>query len=113
MDVIEGRSRSATARAAADGEVEVLTARQFLERVSSDPALASDLILRHFACMAEIAELLCNLQQAYLRSYDLLLFCHIGVLLKTPRRGAAQPRPAPRPASACDSPSGPEHRLSD
>jgi CRP/FNR family transcriptional regulator, cyclic AMP receptor protein len=46
MGVIEGRSRSATARAAADGEVEVLTARQFLERVSSDPALAHDLILR-------------------------------------------------------------------
>jgi CRP/FNR family cyclic AMP-dependent transcriptional regulator len=46
MGVIEGRSRSATARAAADGEVEVLTARQFLDRVSSDPALAHDLILR-------------------------------------------------------------------
>jgi len=46
MGVIEGRSRSATARAVTDGEVEVLTARQFLERVSSDPALAHDLILR-------------------------------------------------------------------
>src|SRR3984893_4142035 len=46
MGVIEGRSRSATARAAADGEVEFLTARQFLEQVSSDPALARDLILR-------------------------------------------------------------------
>ena len=46
MGVIEGRSRSATARAVTDGEVEVLTARQFLERVSSDPALAGDLILR-------------------------------------------------------------------
>ena len=46
MGVIEGRSRSATARAVTDGEVEVLTARQFLERVSSDPALARDLILR-------------------------------------------------------------------
>jgi len=46
MGVIKGRSRNATARAAADGEVEVLTARQFLERVSSEPALARDLILR-------------------------------------------------------------------
>jgi CRP/FNR family transcriptional regulator, cyclic AMP receptor protein len=45
MGVIEGRSRSATARAA-DGEVEVLTARQLLEQVSSDPALVRDLILR-------------------------------------------------------------------
>ena len=46
MGVIEGRSRSATARAVTDGEGEVLTAQQFLERVSSDSALAHDLILR-------------------------------------------------------------------
>ncbi|MGO8915508.1 MAG: cyclic nucleotide-binding domain-containing protein [Stellaceae bacterium] len=46
MGVIECRSRSATARAVADGEVEVLTARQFLERMSGDPTLACDLILR-------------------------------------------------------------------
>ena len=44
MGVIEGRSRNATAPAAADGEVEVLTARQFSERVSSELALARDLI---------------------------------------------------------------------
>ena len=43
IGIIEGRSRSATARAVTDGEVEVLTARQFLERVSGDPALARDL----------------------------------------------------------------------
>lgn len=46
MGVIEGRGRSATARAATDGEAEVLTAQQFLERVSGEPALARDLILR-------------------------------------------------------------------
>lgn len=46
MGVIENRPRSATARAAADGEIEVLSARQFLERVSRDPALARELILR-------------------------------------------------------------------
>ncbi|HUB63735.1 MAG TPA: cyclic nucleotide-binding domain-containing protein [Methylocella sp.] len=46
MGVIEGRCRSATARAAVDGEIEVLTAQQFLERVSSDPGLAQELILR-------------------------------------------------------------------
>jgi len=46
MGVIEGRSRNATAPAAADGEVEVLTTRQFSERVSSELALARDLILR-------------------------------------------------------------------
>lgn len=46
MGVIENRRRSATARASADGEVEILSAQQFLERVSSDPVLARDLILR-------------------------------------------------------------------
>ena len=46
MGVIENRNRSATARAATDGAVEVLTARQFLDRVSSDPKLARELILR-------------------------------------------------------------------
>ena len=46
MGVIENRSHSATAIAATDGEVEALTARQFLERVSSEPALARELILR-------------------------------------------------------------------
>jgi CRP/FNR family transcriptional regulator, cyclic AMP receptor protein len=56
MGVIEGRCRSATARAAADGEVEVLTARQFLERVSSEPALAQDLILRLSIRLRSIAD---------------------------------------------------------
>ncbi len=46
MGIIENRARSATARAIADGEVEVLTANEFLERVSGDPQLARDLILR-------------------------------------------------------------------
>jgi len=46
MGIIEGRKRSATARASEGGEVEVLTAQQFLERVSSDAELARDLILR-------------------------------------------------------------------
>jgi CRP/FNR family transcriptional regulator, cyclic AMP receptor protein len=46
MGVIEHRNRSATARAATDSTVEVLTAQQFLDRVSSDPTLARDLILR-------------------------------------------------------------------
>ena len=46
MGVIENRSRSAMARAAADGEGELLTPRQFLDRVSSDSVLARELILR-------------------------------------------------------------------
>lgn len=46
MGVIENRRRSATAQAATDGEAEILTAQQFLERVSNEPALARELILR-------------------------------------------------------------------
>ncbi len=46
MGVIESRRRSATARATTDSQVEILTAQQFLERVSNEPALARDLILR-------------------------------------------------------------------
>ena len=46
MGVIENRSHSATARAVTDGAVDVLTARQFLDRVSRDSALARDLLLR-------------------------------------------------------------------
>jgi CRP/FNR family transcriptional regulator, cyclic AMP receptor protein len=67
MGVIEGRSRNATARAVTDGEVEVLTARQFLERVSSDPALAHDLILRLSVRLRRIEDKIAE---------DLLPFAH-------------------------------------
>ena len=46
MGVIEGRPRSATVLATADGTVETLSAQQFLDRVSHDPVLARELILR-------------------------------------------------------------------
>ena len=46
MGVIENRPRSATARATSDGAVETMTAPQFLARVSREPALAHELILR-------------------------------------------------------------------
>ena len=46
MGVIENRPRSATARATGDGAVESMTAAQFLDRVSREPALAHELILR-------------------------------------------------------------------
>jgi CRP/FNR family cyclic AMP-dependent transcriptional regulator len=64
MGVIEGRSRSA---AAADGEVEVLTERQFFEQVSSDPALARDLILRFSIRLRRIEDKIAG---------DLLPFAH-------------------------------------
>jgi CRP/FNR family transcriptional regulator, cyclic AMP receptor protein len=46
MGVIENRGRNATARAATDTTVEVLPAEQFLDRVSRDPALSRDLLVR-------------------------------------------------------------------
>lgn len=46
MGVIESRPRSATARASMDGAAEVLSAQDFLDRVSRDAALARDLIQR-------------------------------------------------------------------
>ena len=46
MGVIEGLPRSATVLATADGTVEILSAQEFLDRVSHDPALARELILR-------------------------------------------------------------------
>ena len=46
MGVIERLPRSATVRAIADGTVEVSSAQEFLDRVSHDPALARELILR-------------------------------------------------------------------
>jgi CRP/FNR family transcriptional regulator, cyclic AMP receptor protein len=46
MGVIEGLNRSATARANEEGEAGVLSVQQFLERVSSDPGRARELILR-------------------------------------------------------------------
>lgn len=46
MGVIEGRSRSATARAVSDGAAEVLTPQEFLDRVSRDASLARGLIQR-------------------------------------------------------------------
>ena len=54
MAVIENRDHSATARAAMDSEVEVLTAQQFLEKVSHDPTMARDLILRLSIRLREI-----------------------------------------------------------
>jgi CRP/FNR family cyclic AMP-dependent transcriptional regulator len=56
MGVIEGRNRSATALASVDGEVEVLDAPQFLDRVSSEPALARELILRLSIRLREIGD---------------------------------------------------------
>jgi CRP-like cAMP-binding protein len=46
MGVMETRQRSATARAASQGTAEVLTSEEFIDRVSGDPAIARELLLR-------------------------------------------------------------------
>jgi CRP-like cAMP-binding protein len=46
MGVMETRRRSATARAASNGTAEVLTSEEFIDRVSGNPAIARDLLLR-------------------------------------------------------------------
>jgi CRP/FNR family transcriptional regulator, cyclic AMP receptor protein len=46
MAVIENRSHSATAHATTDCVVESLTARQFLDQISTNPPLARDVLLR-------------------------------------------------------------------
>jgi CRP/FNR family cyclic AMP-dependent transcriptional regulator len=72
MGVIEHRSRSATARAASDGEVEVLSAGEFLQRVSGDPVLARDLILRLSVRLRDIEDKIAGelVSNAHSRSAD-------------------------------------------
>ena len=46
MGVIENRPRSATARAASEVEVEILTPTEFLDQIASSPQAARELIQR-------------------------------------------------------------------
>src|SRR5262249_1517511 len=46
MGVVENRPRSATARAASDVEVEILTPTEFFDQIASSPQAARDLIQR-------------------------------------------------------------------
>src|SRR5262249_34147756 len=72
-----------------------------------EPIEAVAAVAHHFAGLADIAELLGELQQANLGADDLLFSRH-GVLQCAEARRFAT-RPAPRPASARDSPWGPGH----
>ena len=65
---------------------------QLLETVEAVAAIA-----HHLASLADVAELLGKLEQSNLGADDLLFARRCP---PSPRRGAAQPRPAPRPASA-------------
>src|SRR5262245_43534034 len=80
--------------------------RQFATLVVEllEPVEAVAAVAHHFAGLADIAELLGELQQANLRANDLLFSRH-GVLQCAEAGRFATPT-APRPASACDSPWG-------
>src|SRR6202008_3338301 len=80
---------------------------EFLEAVEAVTA-----VTHHFAGLADVAELLGQLQQPDLGADDFLFLGHNQCPLETPRPGATQPRPAPRPASAPASAMTPIVRLS-
>lgn len=61
MGVLEGRPRSATARAASTLEVELIERRAFLERVSHEPDLAHKLLIRMSARLRHVEDLLAGL----------------------------------------------------
>ena len=61
MGVLEGRTRSATVRAAAPVEAELIERQAFLERVSLEPELARKLLLRMSARLRDVEDTLTQL----------------------------------------------------
>jgi CRP/FNR family transcriptional regulator, cyclic AMP receptor protein len=61
MGVLEGRPRSATVRAAAPVEAELIERQAFLERVSLEPELAKKLLLRMSARLRDVEDTLTQL----------------------------------------------------
>lgn len=64
MGVLDGRPRSATVRAASDLEVELISRRGFLERVSGDAQLAHKLLVRMSARLRDVEDMLAKLHSA-------------------------------------------------
>jgi CRP-like cAMP-binding protein len=64
MGVLDGRPRSATVRAASDLEVELISRRGFLERVSGDAQLAHKLLVRMSARLRDVEDKLATLHSA-------------------------------------------------
>ena len=61
MGVLEGRPRSATVRAAAPVEAEVIERQAFLDRVSDEPELARKLLVRMSVRLRDVEDLLTKL----------------------------------------------------
>ena len=64
MGVLEERPRSATVRAASELDVELITRRGFLERVSGDAQLAHRLLVRMSARLRDVEDMLATLHAA-------------------------------------------------
>ena len=64
MGVLEGRARSATVRAAAPVEAELIERQAFLDRVSDEPELARKLLVRMSARLRDVEDLLTSLYAA-------------------------------------------------
>jgi hypothetical protein len=82
MGVLEGRARSATVRAAAPVEAELIERQAFLDRVSDEPELARKLLVRMSARLRDVEDLLAGL---YAKG-------------EVAARAEAAPAPAPVPA---------------
>ena len=64
MGVLDERPRSATVRAASELEVELISRRGFLERVSGDAQLAHKLLVRMSARLRDVEDMLATLHTA-------------------------------------------------
>lgn len=64
MGVLDGRARSATVRAAAPLEAELIERQAFLDRVSSEPELARRLLVRMSARLRDVDDILTSLYAA-------------------------------------------------
>jgi CRP-like cAMP-binding protein len=64
MGVLDGRPRSATVRAASELEVELISRRGFLERVSGDAQLAQKVLVRMSARLRDVEDMLAALHSA-------------------------------------------------
>jgi hypothetical protein len=64
MGVLDARPRSATVRAATTLEVELISRQGFLERVSADPQLAQNLLVRMSARLRDVEDMLASLHAA-------------------------------------------------
>lgn len=69
MGVIENRGRNATARAVTAGEFEAFTPEEFLDRVSREPGLARDLILRLSVRLSAIEDKIAGDMSSFAHGY--------------------------------------------